>query len=455
MSEAAFTALQDLLGERFSRSISIRDEHGRDEGWHPGHAPEAVVFAHTTEEVSSIVKICAAHAVPVIAYGAGTSLEGQVLAVNGGVSLDMSAMSAILEINSEDMDCRVQAGVTRLQLNSDLRDTGLFFSVDPGADATLGGMAATRASGTNAVRYGTMADAVLGLTVVMADGRIVKTGTRARKSAAGYDLTHLMIGSEGTLGIITEVAVRLQAIPEAISAAVCAFPSVDDAVNSVILTIQSAIPVARVEFLDSFNMRAVNAHSGLSYREAPTLFFEFHGTPAGVAEQAAQVQEIVADFGAEDFQWATQTEDRTRLWDARHQAYFAAKHMAGARQSMPTDVCVPISQLAQVISETRKDIDACPLECGIIGHVGDGNFHTLIFFDGDDATERDCAQGLHDRMVERALSVSGTSTGEHGIGCGKIDFLAAETGEALSVMKSIKMALDPQGILNPGKLFRG
>ena len=446
--------LQRIAGNRVATNASIRDQHGRDATYHRGHPPDAVVFAHTTDEVSAVVRACAARKIPIVPYGAGTSLEGHVAALRGGVCIDLSQMNKIVSVRSEDMDATCEAGVTRKQLNEYLRDRGLFFPIDPGADATLGGMAATRASGTNAVRYGTMRENTLAMTVVMADGRAIRTSRRARKSAAGYDLTRLMVGSEGTLGVITEVTVRLHGIPEAVSAAVCAFPDLAAAVNTVIAVIQAGVPVARIELLDEVQMKALNLYSKLSYREAPTLFFEFHGTDKGVVEQVETAQEFAAEFGGADFQWATKPEDRARLWQARHDAYFAALALRPGGKGMPTDVCVPISRLAECILETRRDVDRAGLLAPIVGHVGDGNFHLVFVVDPDDADEMRRCREVNERMVLRALAMDGTCTGEHGVGYGKIDFLAAEHGEAIAVMRSIKQALDPDGILNPGKILR-
>ena len=446
--------LRDLLGSRLSTAGAVRDQHGHDESYHSAHAPDAVAFARSTEEVAEIVMICASHKTPVIPFGAGTSLEGQVMALHGGICIDTSQMQEILEVNADDLDCRVQAGVQRLRLNEHLRDKGLFFSVDPGANATIGGMAATRASGTNAVRYGTMRENVLGLTVVLADGRIIRTGGRARKSAAGYDLTRLFVGSEGTLGVITEVQLRLFGIPEAISAAVCPFESLTGAVDTVILTIQSGIPVARIELLDEVQMDAINKYSKMSYPAQPTLFFEFHGSDAGVREQAERVSEIAAENGAGDFEWALLPEDRTRIWRARYDAYYAALALRPGAKGWATDVCVPISRLSECILETRKDVDASKLTAPIVGHVGDGNFHLSFIIDPDDAEEMQRAEALNERMVMRALAMGGTCTGEHGVGTGKMHFLVAEHGDALSVMRQIKMALDPGNIMNPGKILR-
>jgi D-lactate dehydrogenase (cytochrome) len=445
--------LRQLLGDRLSTSSAVCAHHGKDESYHAPHAPDAVAFAHSTEEVAAIVKLCADRKTPVIAFGAGTSLEGHVAALAGGVCIDMSQMNQILRVGAADLDASVQAGVTRKQLNEHLRDTGLFFPIDPGADASLGGMAATRASGTNAVRYGTMRENVLALTVVLADGRVIRTARRARKSAAGYDLTRLFVGSEGTLGIITEVTLRLYGIPEAVSAAVCAFPSIEGAVDTVILTIQNGVPVARIELLDECQMAAINKYSKLDHKVAPTLFFEFHGSPAGVAEQAETVKAIACEHG-DDFRWATTSEERSKLWQARHDAYYAALALRPGSKGWATDVCVPISRLAECISETKRDLAQSPIPYALVGHVGDGNFHLVFMIDPNRPEEVAEASRLNDRMVARALAMEGTCTGEHGVGYGKMDFLIAEHGEAVSVMRTIKKALDPDGILNPGKIVR-
>jgi D-lactate dehydrogenase (cytochrome) len=446
--------LRQLLGDRLSTSAAVCAQHGKDESYHAPHAPDAVAFAHSTEEVAAIVKLCSDYKTPVIAFGTGTSLEGHVAALAGGICIDLSQMNQILCINADDLDAVVEAGVTRKRLNEHLRDTGLFFPIDPGADASLGGMAATRASGTNAVRYGTMRENVLALTVVLADGRVIRTARRARKSAAGYDLTRLFIGSEGTLGIITEVTVRLYGIPEAISAAVCAFPTIEDAVNTVILTIQNGVPVARIELLDEAQMSAINKYSKLNHKVAPTLFFEFHGSTAGVAEQAETVKAIAGEYGGNDFRWATTSEERSKLWQARHDAYYAALALRPGSKGWATDVCVPISRLAECISETKRDLASSLIPSALVGHVGDGNFHLVFMIDPQRPDEIAEAGRLNDRMVARALAMEGTSTGEHGVGYGKIDFLVSEHGEALSVMRSIKKALDPDNILNPGKIVR-
>jgi D-lactate dehydrogenase (cytochrome) len=444
--------LRDLLGDRLSTAAAVRDQHGRGESYHLSVAPDAVAFVESTEEVAELVKICARHRCPVIPFGTGTSLEGHVAALKGGVSVDLSRMNEVLQVNSDDLDCRVQAGVTRKQLNDYLRDTGLFFPIDPGADASLGGMAATRASGTNAVRYGTMRELVMGLTVVLSDGRIVRTGGRARKSSAGYDLTRLLVGSEGTLGVITELQLRLFGIPEAISAAVCSFPTLEGAVNSVILTIQMGIPVARIELLDEIQMDAVNRYSDLDYPVQPTLFFEFHGSTRGVEEHAETVGGICAELGGGDFRWATQQEDRSKLWQARHDAYYACLALRPGARGWPTDVCVPISRLAECLLETRREIDAAGLLAPIVGHVGDGNFHVVFVLDPDDKEAWERAEAVNRCMVERALAVGGTCTGEHGVGYGKMRYLEKEQGEAVEVMRQVKRALDPDNILNPGKI---
>lgn len=453
LNNSVLEDLRGLLGARLSTSGAVREQHGHDESYHAAHAPDAVAFAQSTEEVAEIVKICAHHKTPVIPFGAGTSLEGQVMALHGGISVDTSRMNEVLEVNAEDLDCRVQAGVLRLQLNEYLHDTGLFFPIDPGANATIGGMVATRASGTSAVRYGSMRESVLGMTVVLADGRIIRTGGRARKSAAGYDLTRLFVGSEGTLGVITEISLRLFGIPEAISAAVCPFDTLAGAIDTVILTIQSGIPIARIEVLDEVQMDAINKYAKTSYPVQPTLFFEFHGSESGVREQVAQVSEIAAEYGGRGFEWAVLPEERSRLWQARYDAYYAALALRPGSKGWATDVCVPISRLAECILETRKDIDASNLTAPIVGHVGDGNFHIVFVIDPDDPEEMKRAEALNERMVMRALALGGTCTGEHGVGTGKMQFLVAEHGDAIAAMRQIKVAFDPDNIMNPGKII--
>ena len=447
-------ALRSLLGERVTTAAATLEHHGKDESAHEIAPPDAVVFPETTAEVAEIVKLCGRHGVPIIAFGAGSSLEGHVLAIHGGVSVDLTRMNRILAVNADDLDAAVEAGVTRMQLNQHLNGTGLFFPIDPGADATLGGMAATRASGTNAVRYGTMRENVMGLTVVLADGRVIHTGGRARKSSAGYDLTRLFVGSEGTLDIITEVTLRLYPLPEAVSAAICAFPSVDAAVRTVIQTIQLGVPIARCELLDALTIKAVNRVSKLGLREAPMLFCEFHGTAASVAEQAETVQQIARELDGMDFEWATQQEDRTRLWQARYEAYPACRKLRPGNRAFSTDVCVPISRLAECIAESNKDIAKASMPVALFGHVGDGNFHLVVIIDPNNPADLDEAEALNQRVVMRALKMGGTCTGEHGIGIGKLDFLDAEHGDAVSVMRAIKKALDPRNLLNPGKVVR-
>lgn len=450
---AVTQALAARFGNRLVISLAVRQQHGHTLTWIPNQPPDAVIFPQNTEEVSEIVKLCAAHGVPVIAFGTGTSLEGHVNAPFGGVCIDMSQMKRIIAVHAEDLDVVVEAGVTRKELNEHLRDQGLMFPIDPGADASIGGMAATRASGTNAVRYGTMKDNVLALKAVMADGSIVKTSTRARKTSAGYDLTRLLVGSEGTLGIITEVTLKLHGIPEAIAAGVCPFPSVKAACDATILTIQTGLPVARIELLDDVMIRGVNLHAKLGLPETTMLFVEFHGTEAGVAEQSQRFGEIAAEYGGGPFEWATKAEDRSKLWQARHDAYWAAKALRPGFDSVATDVCVPISQLAECVEETKRDIEASGLIAPIAGHVGDGNFHTQPLVDLNDKAEVERAQTFIDRLVKRALAMGGTCTGEHGVGQKKMKYLEQEHGaEALAVMRTLKRGLDPQNILNPGKI---
>ncbi len=452
--EAAIASLQQLLGDRLSTAASIREGHGKDASYHPCVPPDAVAFAQSTEEASEIVKICARHKVPLIPFGKGTGVEGNVVALRGGVSLDLSQMNRILQVSTGDLDATVQAGVTHEQLNKHLRGSGLFFSVDPGADATIGGMAATRASGTNSVRYGTMRENVLSLEVVLPDGRAIRTARRARKSAAGYDLTRLFVGSEGTLGVITEVTVRLYGVPAAISSAVCSFPTVEAAVNVVIKTIQAGVPVARIELADAVQMDAINKYSKLELPVTPTLWLEFHGTEHSVVEQAKMVQMIASEHGGAGFSWTTKPEDRDRLWRARHDVAYADKALREGGQLWATDVCVPISQLAECIKETQKDLAASFLPAPIVGHAGDGNFHVCFVVNPNDPKEMAEAERLNQRLVNRTLSLDGTCTGEHGVGCGKIDFLIAEHGDAISVMRAIKKAIDPDNIMNPGKILR-
>ena len=453
--DAAFVAaLRQLVGERVVTSIAVREQHGRDESYHPGHAPDAVVYARSTEEVAAVVRLCAQGRVPVVAYGAGSSLEGHVAAVHGGVSINLSQMDAVIAVHQADMDAVLQAGVTREALNRELRHSGLFFPVDPGANATLGGMAATRASGTNAVRYGTMRENVLALVVVLASGEVVKTGTRARKSAAGYDLTRLFVGSEGTLGIITELTVRLHGVPASIAAAVVPFASVTGAVQAVIAVMQLGIPVSRIEFLDELQMRAINRYSKTAFACQPTLFLEFGGLEAAVAEQVAAVREICDEHGGADFQWAKDPAERERLWQARHKAAYAAMALRPGARAWATDVCVPISRLAECIAGAQEDAAKAPFPTMVVGHVGDGNFHLPMLVDGDNPSEVAAAKALNEQVVRRALAADGTCSGEHGIGLGKMDFLLAEHGEpAIAAMRAIKRALDPAGIMNPGKMF--
>ena len=449
------SALRARFGDRFSTARAVCDHHGRDESPFPVTPPDAVVYAESTDDVVAAVALCRAQKVPVIPYGAGSSLEGHLLAVQGGVSVDVSRMNAVVSINAEDLTATVQAGVTRKQLNEAIRGEGLFFPIDPGADASLGGMSATRASGTNAVRYGTMRENVLGLTVVSADGKVVRTGSRAKKSSAGYDLTRLFVGSEGTLGVITEVTVKLYPVPEAMSAAVVNFPSLEAAVQTVIQTIQLGVPIARSEYLCENTIRAVNAASKLGLREQHTLFFEFHGSEAGVREQAETVQALAAEHGGQDFEWAIRPEDRNRLWDARHKAYFSCLQVRPGCRAISTDTCVPISRLADSISGARCILDTASFPTMLLGHVGDGNFHAVALIDADDAIEVAEAERLNDEIVRLALSMDGTCTGEHGVGLHKIGFLEEEAGDdALDLMRRIKRALDPDDIMNPGKIFR-
>jgi D-lactate dehydrogenase (cytochrome) len=454
--KAVVAALAAKFGNRLVSSQAVREQHGNTTTWIANEPPDAVVFPQATEDVQEIVRICAAHKVPVIPFGTGTSLEGHVNAPYGGVSIDFRDMNRVLAVNSQDLDCVIEPGITRKQLNEHLRDQGLFFPLDPGADASLGGMAATRCSGTNAVRYGTMKDNVLALKVVLANGELMTTARRAKKSSAGYDLTRLIVGSEGTLGVITELTLKLTGIPEAISAGVCPFPSVEAACNAAIATIQSGIPVARIELLDELQVKATNLYSKLALPEVPMLFVEFHGSPAGVAEQAERFGEIARDLDGGPFEWATKPEDRTRLWQARHDAYWAGRGLRPGAQAVATDVCVPISQLAECVTATQRDIAQCGLVAPILGHVGDGNFHLTLLVDMADAEEVKAAKALCERLVERALAMDGTCTGEHGVGQGKMKYLAGELGRpALAAMAAIKQALDPHHIMNPGKIVAG
>ncbi|MFP6707285.1 MAG: FAD-linked oxidase C-terminal domain-containing protein [Alphaproteobacteria bacterium] len=445
--------LRGLLGDRLATAEAQRTSHGQDEGWHPVEAPDAVAFAQSTEEVAAIVKICHAAGTPVIPYGAGTSIEGQVHAARGGVCVDLGGMNEVLAVHAEDLDCTVQPGVRRKQLNDYLRDTGLFFPVDPGADASIGGMTGTRASGTNAVRYGTMRENVMSLTVVLPNGEVIRTAHRARKSAAGYDLTRLFVGSEGTLGIITEITLRLYGIPENISAAVVPFDSVEGAVDTVIWTIQSGIPIARIELLDDVQIDAINKYSKTDFPLKPHLFMEFHGTDAGVAEQVAMARAYGMDFGAGEFQWSDQLEDRNRLWQARHDVAYACKALRPGCDIWATDVCVPISRLAECIAETRKDLEDASVPAPISGHVGDGNFHLCFVLDPNNPAEFNEAEAINDRLIRRALAMDGTCTGEHGIGLGKRQYLREEHGDGVEVMRALKMAIDPENIMNPGKML--
>lgn len=455
LPDAFLASLRALFGDRFSTSQAMREHHGRDESSYDPMLPDAVVFAQSTEEVAAAVALCNQYKVPLIPYGTGTSLEGHILALSGGLSIDLLQMNRVIAVHAQDLTVTVQPGVTRKQLNTEIKDTGLFFPIDPGADASIGGMAATRASGTNAVRYGTMRENVLGLTVVTAEGKIIKTGTRAKKSSAGYDLTRLFVGSEGTLGIITEVTLKLYPQPESISAAVCSFNDIASAVNTVIVTMQMGVPVARVEFLDENGVKAINKHDKLSLPEKPLLLFEFHGSEHGVKEQAEVVQEIAREHGAIGFEWATRPEDRSRLWQARHNAYFALLQLRPGCRAISTDCCVPISHLAEILLATKADCEQQQLIHSIIGHVGDGNFHVQMMVDPNDPVDIARAEGVNARMVERAIAMDGTCTGEHGVGLHKMDFLIQEHGEgAIDTMRSIKHALDPNNILNPGKIVR-
>jgi D-lactate dehydrogenase (cytochrome) len=454
LPEAARAALAQRLGERLSVAPAVREQHGNTTTWVANQPPAAVTFPGSVEDVQAIVRICAAHGLPVIPFGVGTSLEGQVNAPFGGVSIDFRDMNRVLAVHPQDLDCVVEPGVTRKQLNAFLRDDGVFFPIDPGADASIGGMTATRASGTNAVRYGTMKDNVLALKAVLANGEIITTSRRARKSAAGYDLTRLLVGSEGTLAVITEITLKLYGIPEAIAGGICPFPSVEAACEATIATIQSGIPVARIELLDALQVKAVNAYSKLTLPERPMLCLEFHGSPTGVAEQSTRFGEIAADLGGGPFEWATKAEDRTRLWQARHDAYWAVLGLRPGAKAIASDVCVPISRLAECVIATQADVAASRLVAPIVGHVGDGNFHLSILVDIADADEIRRTEGVLERLVERALAMEGTCTGEHGVGQGKMKYLKAEHGDpALLAMRAVKTAFDPQNLMNPGKIF--
>ncbi|MGR3479889.1 FAD-binding oxidoreductase [Salipiger marinus] len=448
----ALEALAHFLGERLTRSKSELELHGRSESHFPLTLPDAVAYPDTVEEVAQIMRVCAAHDCPVVGWGAGSSLEGHGLAVRGGVVVDFTRMNRVLQIRPADMDVTLQPGVTREALNQELRATGLMFPVDPGANATLGGMAMTRASGTTAVRYGTMRDNVLGLQVVLADGRVIRTGTRARKSSAGYDLTGLLVGSEGTLGLVTELTLRLHGIPEATSAGICAFPDMQAAVTAVMDTIQMGIPMARIEFVDAATARAFSSYAGVEMAEAPHLLVEFHGSPDSVAQDAARFAEIVEDHGGSPFRWSAREEERRALWAMRHNGYYAILASRPGARALVTDICVPISELARAVEETQADIAASPIPGPILGHVGDGNFHAILLIDPDSPADLETAKALSHRMAERALALGGTSTGEHGVGLGKLAYMRAEHGEGWDVMGEIKRALDPKGLLNPGKL---
>ncbi|MDP3618974.1 MAG: FAD-linked oxidase C-terminal domain-containing protein [Ramlibacter sp.] len=452
--QALIDALKARFGANCSTAMAVREQHGRDESSFAAPPPSAVVFAESTQDVADAVRLAGDHDVPVIAFGVGSSLEGHLLAVQGGISIDVSRMNKVLSINAEDLTVTVQPGVTRKQVNEAVKSTGLFFPIDPGADASIGGMSATRASGTNAVRYGTMRENVLSLEVVIASGEVIRTGTRAKKSSAGYDLTRLFVGSEGTLGVITEVTIRLYPLPEAITAAICSFPSIEAAVRATIQVIQLGVPIARVELIDDNTVRMVNAHSKLGLREEPMLLMEFHGSPASVKEQAETVQEIATDFGGNAFEWSSTPEERTRLWAARHNAYFAAIQSRPGCRAISTDTCVPISRLADCLLDSVKEADESGIPYFLVGHVGDGNFHFGYLLNPDDPKEREVAEKLNHQLVARALSLEGTCTGEHGVGLHKMGFLVAETGAgAVDVMRTIKRALDPKNIMNPGKIF--
>ena len=446
--------LRRIVGDRVSTSESVREHHSHGESWHAPGLPDFVVFPQSTDEVSSIVKLCAQHRLPIVPFGMGSSLEGHVNAIKGGISIDLTRMTKVVRLSPEDLDITVEAGLTRLKLDAHLKNTGLMFPIDPGADATIGGMAATRASGTTAVRYGTMRDNVLGLTVVLADGRVIKTGGRARKSSSGYDLTRLFVGSEGTLGVITELTLRLYGRPESVRAAVCPFESMEGAANTVIQTIQLGIPVARIEIIDEVQLRMCNAYSKTNYPLAPTLFFEFHGiSDVAVEDQIRAVEEIAREHGGRGFKWAATLEDRNTLWQARHNAYYAAVASRPGARAWTTDICVPISHLAECILETQADLKKHGVEAPLVGHAGDGNFHLIIMLNPDDPQELETITRLSERLVERALKFNGTCSGEHGVGFGKLKYLDAEHGPALDVMRAVKRAIDPDNLMNPGKLI--
>ena len=453
LPEPVLTALAARFGDRFSRTEAMRRQHSNIFTWYENQPPDAVVFATTTEDVQEVVRLCATHRVPLIPFGTGTSLEGHLNAPFGGISIDLSRMDAILAVHAEDLDCSVQPGVTRTKLNSFIRDQGLFFPIDPGADASLGGMASTRASGTNAVRYGTMKDAVLGLTAVMPNGELVRTARRAKKSSAGYDLTRLLVGAEGTLGVITELTLRLHPIPEAIAAAVCGFETLNGAVETAMVSIQAGLPLARIELLDALQIRARNIYSKLALAEVPTLFVEFHGSKRDVDEQIALFEDIAREHAGKDFNFATKAEERTKLWQARHDAAFATLVLRPGAKIVATDACVPISRLVDCVMETKADLDENQLVGTMLGHVGDGNFHVALLADGSDAAEMARATGFVERLALRAIAMDGTCTGEHGVGQGKIKYLETEHGGALHAMQAIKQALDPDNIMNPGKIF--
>ncbi|MBK6005548.1 FAD-binding protein [Ramlibacter ginsenosidimutans] len=451
---ALIAALKARFADRCSTALAVREQHGRDESSFQCPPPAAVVFAESTQDVADAVRLASEYDTPVIPFGVGSSLEGHLLAVQGGISVDVQRMNKVLSVNPEDLTVTVQPGVTRKQLNEEIKSTGLFFPIDPGADASIGGMSATRASGTNAVRYGTMRENVLALEVVTASGEVIRTGTRAKKSSAGYDLTRLFVGSEGTLGVITEVTVRLYPIPEAISAAICSFPSIEAAVRTTIQMIQLGVPIARVELIDVNTVRMVNVHSKLGLREEPMLLMEFHGSPSGVKEQAETVQEIASEFGGKSFEWAETPEERTRLWTARHNAYFAAVQSRPGCRAISTDTCVPISRLADCLLDSVAEADASGIPYFLVGHVGDGNFHFGYLLDPEAPKEREIAEELNDKLVHRALALGGTCTGEHGVGLHKMGFLVDEAGAgAVDMMRTIKRALDPKNIMNPGKIF--